>query len=142
MNNKIDNKIRPIGEPIIYLIQGNNYVKIEHLKRRNSEFYDVTFYNNNKKIFLGRFNNDYDNFRVAYNKGKILIYSDNYDENIYTIKSVIALYDILDETFYSSTPEESLEVFAPNLSKYYSNENNKPIYRSDTEKRKRLELSK
>lgn len=142
MNNKIDNKIRPIGEPIIYLIQGNNYIKTQAFKQRNTEFYDVTFYSNNKKIFLGRFNNDYDNFRVAYNKGKILIYSDNYDaeskDNKYTIKEVIALYDIVDETFYSETSEEALEIFAPNLSKYYLNKNNKPIYRSDTEKRKRL----
>ena len=139
MNNKIDNKVKKVEEPIIYLIQGNNYIKIQALKQRNAEFYDVTFYNNNKPIFLGRFNNTYDNFRVAYNKGKILIYSDNYSENNYTITNVIALYDILDETFYSVTPEEALEIFAPTLSNCYSNKNNKQIHRTDTEKKKRLE---
>lgn len=140
MSKKIDNKIKTIGEPVIYLIQGNNYIKLENLKQRNIEFYDVTLFINNKKLFLGRFTDNYENFRVAYNKGKILIYSDNYSENNYTITHVIALYDIVDETFYSETPEEALEIFAPNLAKCYSNKNNKQIHRTDSEKRKRLEL--
>lgn len=142
MNNKIDNKIKTIGEPIIYLIQGNNYIKIENLRQRNREFYDVTLFINNKKLFLGRFTDNYENFRVAYNKGKILIYSDNYDKNKYAITNVIALYDILDETFYSTTPEEALEIFSSTLSKVYSNNNHKQICRTDSEKRKRLELTK
>ena len=142
MYKNIDNTIKPIGEPLIYLIQGNNFIKIQLFQKRQNQFYDVTFYNNDNEIFIGRFNNDYTNFRIAYNKGKILIYSDNSNEQdkTYAITQVISLYDILDETFYSLTPIEMLETFAPNLSNYYTNKDNKTIHRTDSEKRKRLEI--
>jgi len=142
MYKNIDNSTKPISEPMIYLIQGKNYIKTQLFQKRNAQFYDVIFYNNGKKIFIGRYNNDYDNFRVAYNKGKILLYSDNYEEtnkeSKYVITNVISLYDILDETFYSVTPEEALDIFAPNLSEFYPKKNEKPIHRIDLEKRKRL----
>lgn len=142
MYKNIDNTKRPIGDPITYLIQGNNFIRTQLYKKRNAEFYDVTFYNNSKKIFLGRFDNNYPNFRIAYNKGKILIYSDNSnsDDKNYAITHVISMYDILDETFYSLKPKEMLEVFSPTLSNYYINADNNIVHTTDIEKRKRLKI--
>lgn len=140
LSSNIDNTIKSIEKPIIYKIDDNNYIKTQLLEKRGTKFYDVVFYNNGKEIFIGRFFNDLDNLKVAYNKGNILIYCDKYNEkeHKYNIVEVISLYNIIDDTFYSVTEEEALSIFDDKLISVFLKNKDKRINRNDLEKRKRL----
>lgn len=115
-------------------------IKVGLYEKRGNLFYDVIFELNDKYIFLGRFDKTHNSFKVKYNDGKILICYEEFknQEKEMKIIKVLSLYEIVDDTFYSCTEEEALELFNENLdSSYLKNKKNK-ILRSDVEKIRRL----
>ena len=108
-------------------------------KLRENEFYDVVLTLKDKEIFIGRFNKTYDMFSVKYNNGKILSCYEDFDRDSAKMQifEVLSLYEVVDDTFYSCTEEEALTMFDPNIDTSYLRNKNNPIYRTDTEKRKR-----
>lgn len=139
MSNSISNEKKLIGTPNKININSTNYISIGEFQKRNSEFYEVIYNNNGKEIFLGRFVKEYEKLNVSYNNGKILIFMENrLKNNIFAITKVLALYEILDDTFYSVSEEEALKIFDPNLNSQFLKHKNNLIAREDLEKRQKL----
>lgn len=57
--------------------------------------------------------------RVKYNDGKLLIYNGTYNREIndYDVLNVYKLYNIEDDTFFSVTESEAIELFDSNIAK-------------------------
>lgn len=115
-------------------------LKIDFYEKRGTRFYDIVLNLKDKEIFLGRFNKGEETIKAKYNNGKIIICDEKpiKGENKVGIMKVFSLYDILDDTFYSCTEIEALNAFDPSIDTSYLKDKNKPIYRSDIEKKRRL----
>ena len=135
LNNNDINKPQLKYEPTIIRIDDKNYVSISEYSKRGNSFYDVIFNNNGKEVFIGRYNKILDNVKVMYNNGKILVYSDI--KNNLIIK-VYSLYDILDDTHYSLSEVEALQLFNPDLDTSFLKNKDRSVVRTDVEKRHRL----
>lgn len=146
------NDIKLLGPKEITEIGENVYIEKGFYEKRGNRFYDVVLHINGKDVFIGRFNKIYNNINVIYNNGKILVCCCGYNKESHTIVvlDVLSLYDIVDDTFYSCTKEEALQLFNEKISdnnnigyinltdtKYLKNKN-ASIVREDLEKKKRL----
>ena len=139
MNNDIN--IPKLLYPIEVMNIGDNIkLEIGLYEKRKNKFYDVILRINNSEFFLGRFNKTYNTVKAKYNDGKILIYTPEFNDNTKSMQiiEVLSLYEILDDTFYSCTQEEALNIFDNSIDSSYLKNKNKPIYRMDIEKNKRL----
>lgn len=134
--------VNEVEDAIVYNINENNYIKTQISEVRGRNFYDVTFVSNGKEAFLGRFFQDENMLHIAYNDGKILIYYSEYDniEKKTFISEVLVLYEIIDDTIYSCTQEEALEIFDKTFDTSHLTNKTEKICRSDVEKKKRLRL--
>ena len=121
-------------------INEKSFINIKLNEKRNNKFFDVIFNLNGKEIFLGRFAKDFNIINAKYKDGKILIYYENFNQNKHcmTINKVLSLYDILDDTFYSCTEIEALNIFDSSIDSSYLKQPENLIHRSDVEKSKRL----
>lgn len=139
MNNDINNP--KLLYPLDTLkISEDVFVKIGLYEKRGNKFYDVFLNINDEEVFLGRFIKKFNKLKAKYNKGKILLYYDEFNENTKNMQiiEVLSLYEIIDDTFYSCTEEEALGIFDKNIDTRYLKNKHKPIYRADIEKKKRL----
>lgn len=118
----------------------NSHIGVGLYEKRNNKFYDVVLKLNDKEIFIGRFNKEFNKLRVKYADGKILVYYDEFSKqsNKMEIIKVLSLYDILDNTFYSCTEIEALELFDKDINSSNLKDKDNYIRHSDCEKRKRL----
>lgn len=115
-------------------------IKIDFYEKRGTRFYDIVLNLKDKEIFIGRFNKGEETIKAKYNDGKIIICDERLieGENKVGIMKVFSLYDILDDTFYSCTEEEALNIFDSSIDTSHLKDKNKPIYRADIEKKRRL----
>lgn len=122
-------------------ISEDAYINISLYKNRNSMFYDIVLNLNNKEKFLGRFNNE-NMVKSKYKDGKILIYCDNTitEKEEPVIIKVLSLYEIVDDTFYSCTEEEALNLFDKNINTNYLINKNNSLNRSDVAKKRYIKL--
>ena len=138
MNNSDELKLLSLVETI--KISENAFINVSLYQKRNSVFYDVVLNLNGKEIFLGRVPQSEKKLIVKYKDGKILLaYKShiNDDEGMKIIK-VLSLYEIVDDTFYSCTEKEALNIFDSSLDDSFLEEENSLIHRTDLEKKKRL----
>ena len=139
MNNDI-NKVKLIYTIDNIKISEEINIKINLCEKRGNRFYDVVFYLKDKEILLGRFDKEENKVCAKYKDGKILIYNNKFNKhtNQMEIIKVLSLYEIVDDTFYSCTEEEALNIFDKSIDASYLKNKNNPIYRSDIEKTRRL----
>lgn len=130
---------------LIYLcetvkINENTNINITLNEKRNNKFFDVVLNLKNKEIFLGRFIKEFNKISAKYNEGKILIFCDEFDQKDRRMKisEVLSLYEVVDDTFYSCTEIEALNIFDNSLDTSFLKKPHNPIHRSDIEKNKRL----
>ena len=138
----MNNNNKKILEPIYTLKISDNLIIEKCLyQTTGNTFYEVVLKTDKNEIFIGRFTKELNNLRVTYNNGKILVYYDNFiqEERQMKVIKVLSLYDILDDIFYSCTEEEALNIFNPNIDTNYLEDPDRYIYRSDLEKRKKLQ---
>jgi len=135
-----DNNLELRYQPEIIKINDKNYISIYEYRKDLNILFDIIFNNNGKEIFIGRFIKELNNIRAKYNNGKILVYETSFIKNIKEnhITKVYALYDIVDDTFYSVTEEEALVLFDLNLCTKHLKNKDKSLIRTDLEKMKRL----
>lgn len=141
MLNSFDINIpKALGSPEIYKINDNNFIKSQLFQKRGDVFYDISFYNNGKEIFIGRFNKELYNLKFSYNNEKILLFYETFNskKNKMDIIKVVSLYDVLDDTFIATTEEEALNIFDSNLDTAYLIDRDNFIFNSDIEKKKKL----
>lgn len=138
MLNSLSNDKKQKGELKIIKINDQNYILIGEYEHRQNEFFDVMFKNNNKEIFLGRFSKEFNRVSAKYNNGRILIYSEELINNEYVMTSVLSLYDIIDDTFYSLTEEDAIKLFDPNMELSLIHKNKCLIARQDIAKRQKV----
>lgn len=119
----------------ILRISDNNYIEMFERENKGNVFYDILFDNHGKEIFIGRYAQELGTINAIYNSGMILIYSASVDNKI---TRVYTLYDILDDTHYSSTELEALNLFDPNLDGSSLKTPHRLLIRSDIEKKHRL----
>ena len=141
MNYNIHKEIQ-IDNPQIIKINDSSMIEIGQYRKLNDIYYTVVLKLKNKEIFLGKFSKDYSGFKVQYNNGKILIYTDIFDRESYSFKinRVLSLYEILDDLFYSCTELEALEIFDPTIDKSFLKNKDRSIFRNDSEKKRRNKL--
>ena len=138
MNNSDELKLLSLVETI--KISENAFINVSLYQKRNAVFYDVVLNLNGKEIFLGRVSQSEKKLIVKYKDGKILLaYKShiNDDEGMKIIK-VLSLYEIVDDTFYSCTEKEALNIFDSSLDDSFLKEENSLMHRADIEKKKRL----
>ena len=142
LNYNIHKEIQ-IDNPQIIKINDSSMIEIGQYRKLNDIYYTVVLKLKNKEIFLGKFSKDYSGFKVQYNNGKILIYTDIFDRESYSFKinRVLSLYEILDDLFYSCTEFEALEIFDPTIDKSFLENKDRSIFRNDSEKKRRNKLS-
>ena len=128
---------KKIGNPSIYQINEKNIVEIQLYEKRGKNFYDVNFNNNGNVIFLVRFDKEDNRISVSYNNGKIMLYYENFnrEKQELLISDILALYSIIDDTFYSCTCEEALNIFDKTLNVDGLINPNKNLIRTDIEKK-------
>lgn len=142
LNNMVNEKKLKYKAEIVN-INENNYISVSEYEKRGNSFFDVVFNNNGKEIFIGRYNKELKKINVKYNNGKILVFTNDFikDKGVF-ITDVLSLYDVLDDTFYSVTKLEALNVFDPTIDSSYIKNKNKLIVRDDIEKYDRMVKSK
>lgn len=118
----------------------NAKISIGTYEKRRDIFQDVVLELNNKEIFLGRFNKEENKLIVKYNNGKILIGNEEFKQEVQEMRiiKVLSLYDMLDDTFYSCTEKEALNMFDSNIDSEYLKNKDALMHRTDIEKKKRL----
>ena len=138
MSNSNELKLLNIVETIT--IGENAFINISLYQKRNDVFYDVVFNLNGKEIFLGRVPQSEKKLIVKYKDGKILLAYKGHINEIEGMKiiKVLSLYEILDDTFYSCTEKEALNIFDSSLDDSFLKEENSLMHRADIEKKKRL----
>lgn len=134
--NNLVNEPRLKGEPNILKINENNLIIIYEYEKRSNNYFDVIFNNNGKEIFIGRYVSD-SNIKAMYKDGKILVFSSE-DNNLNCITKVHSLYDILDDTYYSLTELECLDLFDSRINANNIRQKNKLTARTDCEKIHRM----
>ena len=129
-------KRRQLCLPEVTKIGDNSYISLYMFKDRRDIVYYVTLNIGDDEKLLGRFVEDCDFTRVKYKDGKILIYSEVQDLETgeLNIQKIHSLYDIADDTFYSCTEREAIEMFDPTLDSSHLKNKDNYIYRSDREK--------
>ena len=129
-----------LEEPTIIEIGDASSIKVFYYEKRNTKYYDVILDANGKETFLGRYVREYNKVKAKYKDGRILIYNDiiNASKREFEITKILALYDILDDVFYSCTEEEALNLFDNQLETNFLENKDNLIVRSDIEKRKRF----
>ena len=142
LNNYDINTPKLIYPKDILEIGKDSKIEIGLYKKRLNTFYDVIFIYKNKEIFLGRFDKEDYIFQVKYNNGKILIGYSQFQPKTKKVEyvDVLALYEIIDDTFYSCQKDTALNMFDPNIDPTFLKNKKSPIYRSDLEKVMRLNL--
>lgn len=140
MNNKnLDINIPKLLGPVDEIKIGENSIIEKGLyEKRGNSFYDIKLKLKDKEIFLGRFNKTFDRLSVKYKEGKILVCNEEFKADGIKIVSVLSLYDILDDTFYSCTEEEAIQIFDPSIDQSYLKNKTRNISRTDIEKLKRI----
>jgi len=115
-------------------------IVIKTYQKRNNVFQDVVLQLGNREIFLGRFPKDEKKLIVKYSDGKILLAYKSQINELEGMKiiKVLSLYEILDDTFYSCTEKEALNIFDSSLDDSFLEEENSLMHRADIEKKKRL----
>lgn len=138
-NDKYAEKL--IGKPRIVKLSENVFIEIKRIKITINEFEDVILHNNNREIFLGRFGTYFDLLEAEYKDGKIMIYRSkiNFQTKEKEITKILTLYEILDDTFYSVTEKEAMELFDQSMNSSFLGKPNESICRSDVEKKQRYE---
>lgn len=121
-------------------LSDNIFIKKIDFDFRGNQYCDIILNNNGKEIFIGRYGNCLKNIQVLYNNGKILVSANKLKSDLKEpkIAYVHTLYDILDDTHYSTTQIELLNSFDPSIDSSSLKEPNKIIVRSDMEKRRRM----
>ena len=132
------NVLKKIGLPEILKISENIYISIQKCELRGNKFIDVMLNNKGEEKFLGRFINENNRVCVKYNNGKILIYFDKFVDGKMQVEKIYSLYDVLDDTFYSLTELEALNLFDEKRDATYLKNKNNLTVRSDLEKIKRI----
>ena len=135
-----NNEPKLLGPIETIKISENLTIKKGLYEKRGNAFYDISIVLLDKEIFIGRFPKDFNDIKIKYKDGKILVYYDELNEEYEKkiIIKVFSLYDIIDDVFYSCTEEEALTKFDDNIDTSYLKNRNNYIYRSDIEKTKRL----
>ena len=114
-------------------INDNTFILIKNYKKGASEYSIITLHLKDKKVLVGKFNEEFDNLNARYKDGRVLVYFGNGD-----IKKVLSLYEMVDDTFYSCTEEEAINIFDNTLDVSHIQNKNRPIYRMDSEKTRRI----
>jgi len=114
-------------------INEKTFIKIKNYKKGASEYSIVTLHFNDKIVFIGKFSEEFDNLNAKYKDGRVLVYFGNGE-----VKKVLSLYEMVDDTFYSCTEEEALNIFDNTLDNSHIQNNNQLICRADSEKTRRL----
>lgn len=129
-------KRRQLCPPEIIKISDNSYISLYTFKDRMNIVYYVTLNIKDEEKLLGKFIEDCDFTRVKYKDGKILIYSEvqDLDTSKFNIEKIHSLYDIADDTFYSCTEEEAINMFDDSLDSSHLKNKDNYIHRSDREK--------
>lgn len=138
MNNSNDLKLLNLVETI--KISEVAFINVSLYQKRNAVFYDVVLNLNGKEIFLGRVPHIEKKLIVKYKDGKILLAYKSHINELEGMKiiKVLSLYEILDDTFYSCTEKEALNIFDSSLDDSFLQEENSLMHRVDLEKKKRL----
>ena len=121
-------------------IGDNVKISIGTYEKRNNIFQDVILELKDKEVFLGRFNKEDRPLTVKYKDGKVLIGYQELKKEVKGIRmvKVLSLYEMLDDTFYSCTEKEALNMFDSSMDDTYLKNRDSLIHRSDIEKKKRL----
>lgn len=141
LDNIVDiNTPKLLYDKDIIKIGENAKISIGTYEKRRDIFHDVILELNEKEIFLGRFLKDEKTITVKYNDGKILIGYEEFKKEVEEMRiiKVLTLYEMVDDTFYSCSEKDALNIFNPNLSDAYLKDKETLMYRADVEKRKRL----
>ncbi|MBQ2946798.1 MAG: hypothetical protein IJE04_02990 [Bacilli bacterium] len=141
LDNIVDiNTPKLLYDKDIIKIGENAKISIGTYEKRRDVFYDVILELNEKEIFLGRFLKDEKTLTVKYNNGKILIGYEEFKKEVEEMRiiKVLTLYEMVDDTFYSCSEKDALNIFNSNLSDAYLKDKETLMYRADVEKRKRL----
>lgn len=140
MNSNI-NSVKLIYESDNIKIGENAYIKISLCEKRINRFYDVVLCLKDKEIFLGRFDKDDNCVGAKYKDGKILIYKDEFKKQTGKLEiiEVLSLYEVADDTFYSVTEKEAIELFDNTINSTFIKKKNNVLHKTDIEKIKRLQ---
>ena len=139
VNNNI-NIPKLIGSKDILKIGNNLTVEKGLYEKRGNRFYDIVLKTNEEVIFLGRFNKEQNSIDIEYKDGKILICQRKFDNDnqVFKVIKVLSLYEILDQTFYSCTEREALNIFDPSIDTSNLINGDNSIVRTDVEKLRRI----
>lgn len=132
------NEPQKVGTPDRQVISKNIFITIQEYELRGNRFVDIVLNKDEEEKFLGRFINEENKVKTKYNNGKILMYLDKFIENKMQVTKIFSLYDILDDTFYSVTELEALNLFDKNIDANYLKNKDNLIVRTDLEKKKRI----
>ena len=132
------------GDRHIDKIGENAKIEIRHYRKKGETYYVVIFKIDEREVFLGKFPDDIEQLKADYVNGKILIFTDVFDQvsGLFKVDQVFSLYDILDDTFYSCTEAEALKTFDPFVDRKFLKNKDRLIARSDIEKKKRNGINK
>lgn len=130
-------KALSLYDAIKIIIDDNNYISVQLFEKQRIKYYEVTFINNEKQIFLGKFYKEDYLFNVSYKNGKILIHNDEFDHGLaqMQIKEVLALYDIIDDIFYYCTEENAVKIFDETIDSSNIKRKNNKLLRSSVKRR-------
>lgn len=135
----------PIDRPKIIKINESDYIVAQLYKQKGNVFYDIVLKNNDEDHFIGRYN-IIDNLIVDLKcKNKKILVSYIQFSTITKkteIVKVETLYDLEDDCFYNCTEEEALLLFDKDLNSSHLKNKSHRILRSDSEKKKKLNLYK
>ena len=115
-------------------------ISIGTYEKRRDVYQDVVLELDGKEIFLGRFNKDEKLLTVKYKDGRILIGYKEFKKEVEDMRiiKVLSLYEMADDTFYSCSELEALNMFDPSIDDTYLKNKETLMHRADIEKRKRL----
>ncbi len=143
--NNLENMININIPKLLYpkdIIEIGENVKINigTYSKRNTVFQDVILELKDKEVFLGRFSKEDRPLIVKYKDGKVLIGNQEFKNEVEDMKiiKVLSLYEMVDDTFYSCTEKEALNIFDSSIDDTYLKDKDAFIHRSDIEKKKRL----
>lgn len=74
---------------------------------------------NRKTMCLGKYDKEFDNIKAKYKNGKIMLYHSQLNNDDEQIIKVLSLFELIEESFYSCTEEESLNEFDKSLDTSY-----------------------
>lgn len=113
-------------------------ITIGMYQKRIDFYQDVVLELKDKQIFLGRFVTEDDKLVVKYKDGKILIGREKEETKGTKLTKVLLLYEISDDTFYSCSEIDALNMFDLGIDSSYLENKSSFMHRSDLEKIIRL----